>query len=158
MQRQEIPIQSLQIIIAAFGLGVVAFLAVALGIGPVSPPAEGQEGITLYILIVGGAVVTSAVPAVLFMRRRSEASLAPRRAEALEEVRAGRVPPELASSTIMGAAVGEGIGLLGVVAYLLEGRGLALFLVGLGLAAVASHFPTLERLKERVERLGRASY
>jgi len=72
------------------------------------------------------------------------------RETAIEQVRGGHAPAELAARTIIHAASGQGLALIGTIAYLLEAQSLALIPVGLGLAWVAVSFPTRERLLSRV--------
>ena len=150
----------LTLIVAALGIGVLAFLAVALYLqlsGAMAPPegVERSQELTPILLGVAALAVTSGLTVSRLIQAKASEKLAARRTEALAEIAAGQVPPEVAQRTIVGAALAEGVALLGVVTYLLEGSPLAFVPIGLGLLGVAAHLPSRDRLTEAVSRAGR---
>ena len=89
---------------------------------------------------------------------KASAQVAARRAEALAEVARGEVPSELFHLGVLALALGESIALLGPVAYLVGGSPLAAVPLVLGLGWMVAHFPSQDRLREAVERAGRANH
>jgi NhaP-type Na+/H+ or K+/H+ antiporter len=133
-------VKTLQIIIAAMVVGVLALTVVGLAIGPVMDESQVDsiKGVLLGVcgaLIVMGAVVGRVVRSVT-MRALS------RQEEDDFERRAVTV---YTTMTIVSAAAAEGPAVLGGVAVLLLGPGISILFVAVPLALLVVQFPTLGR-------------
>ena len=165
------PIRTLQIIVGAMILGVIALLAIALTIGPqIAPPAGHVDGqpprtpVISYGAVACGAVLLVAslvVPQVVAgagRRKIAAGTWQPGQGgpmfsdEFFERTGdAGRLYGVLLVSTIIGAAILEGGGLLAGVAYLVEGQLLALGVAVVLLFALVLRFPTRARVEQWID-------
>ena len=157
-RRMKLP--ELTLIIGALGSGVLLFLGVAVYLqmsGSLAPPegVTASQDLTPVLLGVAALAAVSGLTVFRLISAKAAEKLAVRREAALAELTAGEVPPELAQRTILGGALSEGVALLGVVTYLIEGSPLAFVPIGLGLLGVGALLPSRDRLAEFVSRAGR---
>lgn len=167
-------LRGLRLIAAAIPAGVVVFVAVALVFVRASADATGpspRAGPLLSLLAVGLSV--GCIPLSRLASRATTAA-AVRRLAAAEDPRPQAVAATSAmaeslldarqSATLVALGILEVGGLLGCVAYILEGRLAALVAPLVSVAAMAAEYPSARRvvwwLSQRaaeVERLRRAS-
>jgi hypothetical protein len=147
-------VRALQILVAAFALGVVSFAIVALLLQPNIPPQ--QPDIANILLVVLLAVGLFQVPAYWLLRQFTfkqlrEAHRSQAGGGAAAGVDATFPPAPLRGLVTLGAAFAEGFALFGVVIYFVTGNWIGLAAGGIGVALVLAQFPTRERLERFLE-------
>lgn len=152
------PLWSLQLIFGALMMGVVAFAATVLVVGPVSQPDGSSNVVPLALLGVAALLLVAHTVVLRAIDTKVGARLAARRADALAEFENDQVPQELYARTIVAGALGESIALLGPIVYLVAGSPLAAGPLVVGLGWMLLHFPARDRLRAAIERAGRPSY
>lgn len=152
----EQAIRTLRVVVAGMAAAVagVAAVMVALDRPPVMPAH--------VMLIVLLALAASAVPAYVFVRRALIAQAAAKRRAAArgrgpESAVGGDPLDEFAGVylhvTLIGAALVEGVGVFGAIAYLVTGSWSALAAVGFALAGLAAQYPTRDKLQSLAQRV-----
>lgn len=136
-----LPIRSIRILHVALIGGIVLFASVAVLAGLGTP----DSNLALPLFIGLGALTVGVAVVQPLLRRQFLGSLAARHDAATDELRMGLLPPELASLSIVRAALVEGVGLFGVVVFMLTGQWAALAAPGLAIVLIAACIPTRER-------------
>ena len=108
-------------------------------------PAVGQ-----LLLVTLGVLAVAELPVYFLLRKQFLARAQAMKAEGLELLLQDLTPPALFSLTIIGAAMAEGLGLLGVLAVLLGAPLYALAAPVLAVLLILAQFPTRERLEHAV--------
>jgi hypothetical protein len=157
-QVQKYTLQSLGVVMGALLIGVVGFAAVTLVIGPVAAPGDANSALQWALLGVAGVLLVAHTAALRAIDSKVGKQLAARRPEALAELDAERVPPELFVRTLIAAAFGESIALLGPILYLATGSPNAAVPLVVGLGWLLLQLPSRDRLRATVERAGRPTY
>lgn len=145
-------ISSLRVIVLALMGGLVMFTVIGVVlrlqelVAPV-PTAENVLPIVVLVTLLGG------VGAAFAVRSRMVAEVRKSKADALAELRADRVPQGLALATILGAALVEGPGLLGIITVLLGGPWYCLAAPVLAIGVMLWTLPSRQRLEEAVQGL-----
>ncbi len=149
-RRIALPLRTVQRILLALmsGVGLFATMAVLLR-SSVSPNAALR--VPLLGTLVG--VTALAIVTYVFTRRSMRARLSGRKGAAQAELKAGFLPAELAGLAILGAALAEGVGLLGVVTFLLTHSWPALVAPGLAMALIAVQVPTIQRASDALRAI-----
>lgn len=155
---QKHTLRALQIIIGALFMGVVGFAAVVFALGPTAAPGEASSTLQWALLGVAAVLLVTHTVALRLIDSKVDAQLAARRAEALAELDADEVPKELFLRTLIAAAFGESIALIGPVLYLVSGSTYAAGPLVVGLAWVLLQLPGRDRFRSAVERAGRPNY
>jgi hypothetical protein len=145
-------LRSTQIILLALAMGVLTFAGVVVFLRLSSSKSMDPDLGNLLLVTIGGLAVSEIVVYVL-LRRSFVARAAAARDESLQLLRQDRIPPSLQVLAILGAALAEGAGLLGVVALLLGAPWVALAVPVVAVALILVQMPTRERL-ERLVREG----
>ena len=135
------PIGSIQIVHFALIAGVLTFTLVAIFVDLGEPNASLQTP----LLVAIGVLALSAGSAYPLIRSQFLGRLARRRDGAVDELREGRLPHALASLAIVGAALAEGVALLGVVTFMLTRQWAVLAAPALAIVLIALQIPTRER-------------
>jgi hypothetical protein len=167
----------LQIIVAALVMGCLIFLLTTLSIGrAVKPPAQpiplplawipcgvlAVEAIAWMVVMqtltakARRAIVKSTDPAaakgtIPFLPTQKSGQ-SPTASQDAENRDARSLLPVYQTKTIISAAMFEGLGFFGTIAYLVEGNPISLGLAVLMILGVAGHFPTPGRIVGWVER------
>jgi hypothetical protein len=102
------------------------------------------------LLVTLGLLAVAELPVYFLLRKQFLARARATRDEALELLRQGLTPGPLFSLTIVGAAMVEGLGLLGVLAVLLGAPLYALAAPALAVALILAQIPTRARLEQAV--------
>jgi hypothetical protein len=147
-------IRALRIVIVGMMMGLVSFSVVALVVGPLSRGGDSSLGDLMLLVLVGLAL--SCAAAYVLIQRSTKAQLAARAAE----LRHASDPSSLVleayrRSVIIGAALTEAPGFLGIVTYLLTGAIAGLGAVVLALGLLAMQLPSSERLRGLAEGAAR---
>ena len=108
-------------------------------------PAVGQ-----LLLITLGALAVAELPVYFLLRKQFLARARSMKAEGLELLRQGLTPQPLFSLAIIGAAMVEGLGLLGILAVLLGAPLYALVAPLLAVLLILAQLPNRERLEHAV--------
>lgn len=116
-------IAAFRIIHFALIMGVVILAVVAGVLGPemASNGEEGRDGSMDMLAYVAIAMLVTSVPMAVQLRTVLARGVAARRDEALEQVAAGVMPKEVATASLVSAAMIEGAGLFGGVVALITG-------------------------------------
>jgi hypothetical protein len=131
----------------AFGVLALTGGAVALRVsGVVAGLPDAARTLSLCVL----GLALGLVPAYLVLRGTQVARLRAARAQALEQLAAGRVPPPALTLTITTCALAEGLGLIGAVTVLLGGPWFVLAAPALAVGVILAQIPTRERLEALV--------
>jgi hypothetical protein len=152
----------MQIVVAAMFIGVATFLCIAIVVRSDTGPPTNEPSQLLTFVGVGAAVLAFAanliVPSAVIKQSRSKLAAgtfasAPsgpfqKLIEKLGD--AGALCNVYQTKMIIGAALWEGAAFFNIIAFLLEGRPIALVPVGAALLAIALKFPTASRLAEWV--------
>ena len=150
MAPRALPLRNARLIVLALVLGIVIFAGLVVFLRLSSDTALNPEVGKLLLVVIGGLAVSNSV--VYFLLRKSFVARAQEaKAEALELLKQDAMPPQLFSLTIIGAALAEGVGLLGVVAVLLGAPWFALAAPAVAVVLMVAQLPTREKL-ERVVR------
>jgi len=150
MSPQPLPFRNARVIVLALALGIVLFTGVVVCLRLSGEPATNPEIGQLLLLVIGALAVANT--SVYFVLRKSFVARAQAaKGEALELLKHDAVPPQLLTLTILGAALAEGVGLLGVVALLLGAPWFALAAPALAVVLIVAQLPSRERF-ERVVR------
>jgi len=157
-QVQQRTLQSLQVIAGALLAGVTAFGVVVLVIGPTVEPGAASSTLTQALLGVAGLLLVTHTVVLRLLDQRVGAKLAARRHEALAELERNDVPQELFVRTLVAAALGESIALIGPVLYLVAGSPFAAGPLVVGLGWMLLQFPTRSKLRSAIDGAGRPSY
>ncbi len=143
----------LQLIVGGLMSGVVALLAVALVVRPPAPHAFAATAARMPWLALLVVAVAGAAVLVIVLGRLLEGRV---RAEAVTRDRPeGEYLPGFATWTVVRGALVEGIGLLGVVAYLAVGVGAGLVTAAASFLGLLALFPTAARHEAFVDRVTR---
>lgn len=145
-------LRSTQVILLALAMGVLTFAGVAVFLRLSSSRSMDSDVGNLLLVTIGGLAVSEIVVYVL-LRRTFVARAVAAREESLELLREDRIPPPLQVLAIVGAALAEGAGLLGVVALLLGAPWATLAVPLVAVVLILVQLPTRERL-ERLVREG----
>jgi len=100
------------------------------------------------VLAAAGVII---VPLVFLLPGRLAASVRKRRDEALEEIRAGKIPFEVFRGYLVALALAEGWGLLGVAMHHLTREPLSLVAPGVAVLLMLANIPSLEKARRAVE-------
>jgi hypothetical protein len=100
------------------------------------------------VLAAAGVVV---VPLVLLLPGKLAASVRKRRDQALEEIRAGKIPFEVFRGYLIALAIAEGWGLLGVTMHHFTRQLICLVAPGVAVVLMAANIPSLEKARRAVE-------
>jgi hypothetical protein len=146
------PIRTPQIILGALASGVVIFTGIVVFLRLEGVPLENPRVARLLPLFVI-LLAACELPVYLLLRRAFVAQVRAAREESLELVKQGKVPLQLQTLAILGAALAEGVGLLGVITVLLGGSWFVLAAPAVSVVLIVAQMPTRERL-ERVVRGG----
>jgi hypothetical protein len=139
---QHPPMRVAALVVTALAIGVVTFAGVVVFLR-ISGEVESEVGRSLWIWI--GAVALAEVPVYVAVRSRLLARVQGMREEAHRLLGEGLAPQPLFALTLVGAALAEGLGLLGAVAVLL-GAPLAVLAVPAAAAAlILAQLPSRER-------------
>lgn len=159
-------LRTVQHMVAAFMLGLVAFSLVAVlnptttppppPPGALPPPDANRSGPETWVIMGGfaaalllAAVITAAVvPRIVRTRARAIWS-----ARATDEEGLNEVMMEYGQSVMLRSAVFEGAGLLGGVVVLLDGIAVFLAIPALALAGLACLFPTASRVADFAHKI-----
>jgi len=143
------PLRSTLLVLAALAFGVLSFTAVAvvLRVTGAFAPRLAETGV-LSLVVVALPLVQA--PIYMVVRKASLGRLSRAREEALEEVKQGRVPLPLHSLAIIGAALFESFGLLGVITLMLGGPWALLAAPALSVGLILMQIPTRARLERLV--------
>lgn len=145
-------LRSTQIVLLALALGVLSFTGVVVFLR-LSASASMDSKVASLLLVTVGGLAVSEVAAYVLLRRTFVARAVASREESLALLRQGCTPLPLHTLAIIGAALAEGAGLLGVVALLLGAPWYALAAPAVAVALILLQLPTRERL-ERIVRGG----
>lgn len=137
-------LRALRIVIVAMMGGILSFSVIAVVISPRMTKRPELAGLLLLIL---GALVVVEMLVYFVIRRGTMAKLRQSLREApLDADSEGRMLPAMATLTLIGAAMAEGIGLFGVVAFLITGQTAALAAPAIALLVLVLRIPTQEKL------------
>ncbi len=143
------PIRSPQIILGALAAGVLVFTGVAVYLRLAGMDlGDSQLARLLPFLVL--ALAAAEVPVYLLLRRVFVAQVRAAREESLGLVKEGRIPLQLQTLAILGAALAEGVGLLGVITVLLGGSWFALAAPFAAVVLILLQVPTRARLESIV--------
>lgn len=145
-------LRSTQIVLLALSMGVLTFAGVVVFLRLTSSTAM-DSGLSHLLLVTVGGLAVSEVVVYVLLRRLHVARAVAARAESLELLRQGRIPVSLHVLALVGAALAEGAGILGVVALLLGAPWYALAVPAVAVALILIQVPTQARL-ERLVREG----
>ncbi len=149
MAPQASSLRVTRIILLALVLGIATFSGLVVFLRRSSEreldPAVGQ-----LLLVTLGVLAVAELPVYFLLRKQFLARAQAMKGEALELLLQDLTPPALFSLTIIGAAMAEGLGLLGVLAVLLGAPLYALAATFLAVLLILAQFPTRERLEQAV--------
>ena len=151
-QSGPVSMVAMRVIVLALVFGLATFSVVGAVLGPVGGDEAGgfDLGVPAIAIAAGLAVVALVVPFVV--RPLLAHRVAGRRKEAEVEIADGKVPAELASATIVAAALAEGPGMLGAVLLLISGDLAYLVPAGAGVVGILAMLPTRAWMTGAVER------
>ena len=127
----------LRVVVAALGIGVVAFAVVAVIVGPLALPEDG--GLPEHALAVVCALLMVTEAVAYFLVRRHVMAKIPAGTDTRSVLEALKT---FSLICLMGCAMAEGIALFGGVVVMLEGLGLNVLLVAVPFAALLVQVPT----------------
>lgn len=154
-----------QIIVGAMATGLLGFLLIVIflvppgeiqpQIAPGAPPALTYVALIFGTLVIIGSV---ALPKIVVAAGRRQL-IAGKRLSATPTDLASSVPDKdlselltiFRTQVIVGAAMLEGVGMLAIVAYMLEHRPIALSLAIVMILGVATRIPTVSRMQQWLE-------
>lgn len=134
--------------------GVATFAVVVLVLGPeiaADPDGEPLDTLPLFTVPVIAAIATVACAMGIFLSRLLSSVPNKRIPAALEEIEAGKVPPEHVRGGIAGAATAEAGGLFACVAALITGETAMLAFAGVVVLVVLWLAPTPGRSRSLLE-------
>ncbi len=139
-------IQPLKVIILAMAGGMVAFAVVAAVVanGESFKPDEKAGPLLLGVL---GLLAAGESVAYVVLRHVVLAKLKAQEHGGSSADPASRIGEGFSTLTIIGGAMAEGLGLFGVVIYLISGNAWGLAAAGGALLAVLAQFPTRARIR-----------
>lgn len=145
-------ITSLRIIVLALMGGLMTFGVIAVvlrqqGLVAPVPQAESVLPIVVLVTLLVGVGVSVLVRSRLLVQVRNS------KREALAELRAERVPQALSLSTILGAALVEGPGLLGIITVLVGGPWYCIAAPLIAIGVMLWTLPSRQRFEEAVQGL-----
>jgi hypothetical protein len=146
MASQASPLRVTVLILVALVLGISAFAGVVVFLR-LSGERELDPAVGRNLLVVIGLLAVSEVPVYFLLRKQFLARARAGKEEALELLRQGLTPPPLFSLAIVGAAMVEGLGLLGVIAVLVGAPLAALAVPAVAVALILLQIPTRGRLE-----------
>lgn len=148
-------IRSAQAILLAM-LGGLAIFAVAAGVLELSTSLDAG---VKRVLLLGLAVLAGVeIPVYFLLRMTLLRRLGARKDEALAEARRGELPAELMALAVAGAALAEGVGLLGCTIVLLTRLLPVLAAPALAVLLIAFQIPTQERVENQVRAAAKESH
>jgi hypothetical protein len=139
----------LRMILVALALGIVIFAGVVVFVRATDVREMNPQVGQLLLVVIGGLAV-SELAIYFLLRRQFLARAQDERGEALELLREGFVPVPLYTLTIFGAAMAEGVGLLGVVGVLLGSPWFTLAVPVLAVVLILAQLPTQARFERAV--------
>ena len=143
------PLRITSIILVALVVGIVTFAGVVLFLR-ISSDRELDPAVGQLLLITLGVLAFAELPVYVLVRKQLLARARSMKTEALGLLLQGLTPQPLFSLTIVGAAMAEGLGLLGVLAVLLGAPLYALVAPALAVALILAQIPTRGRLEHAV--------
>lgn len=143
------PIRNAQIILVALACGVLAFTGVASYLR-LSGMEFGESEVARLLPLLVVVLAACEIPVYLLLRKAFLGPVKAARAESLGLVEQGRIPMQLQTLAILGAALAEGVGLLGVVTLLVGGSWYVLAAPLLSVLAILALMPTRARLERMV--------
>lgn len=143
------PIRNPQIILAALAGGVLTFAGVATYLR-LSGMEMGESELARLLPVLVVVLAAAEFPVYLLLRKAFLAPVRAARAESLGLVEQGRIPLQLQTLAILGAALAEGVGLLGVVTVMVGGSWYVLAAPALSVVAILALLPTRARLERMV--------
>lgn len=149
MTPQASPLRVTRIILLALVLGIATFAGVVVFLR-FSSERELDPAVGRLLLLTLGVLAFAELPVYFLVRRQLLARAQSMKAEALELLSRDLTPQPLFSLTIIGAAMAEGLGLLGVLAVLLGAPLYALAAPLVAVLLILAQFPTRERLEQAV--------
>jgi len=141
------PLRVTSLILFALVIAIVTFAAVVAFLR-VTSERELDPTIGRALLAFLGVLAVAEIPVYVLLRRQFLARARSMRAEGLALLLRDLVPLPLFSLTIVGAAMVEGLGLLGVLAVLLGAPLAALAAPALAAALILAQIPTRARLEQ----------
>jgi hypothetical protein len=136
-------IRSAQTILLALAVGVLTLTAATIWLRMRS--AAPNPELARILLFVTSMVAFSDLVVYFLLRHLFLTRLAPARRAAREAVRRGELPRELFTLALIGAALAEGGGLLGAVAFFLGAHWSALLFPLLSVCVILAQLPSQER-------------
>ena len=147
LQREQLKqvLRPTQIIVAALASGIVAFFIIVLVLGP-KVAGEAQPA---GRLVTNAGFAFAIVGAVAWIVLRNVLARQSRKSVLAGDAR--RLAADYQTRLIVSCALLEGIAMLNLVAYLIEGQQASLIYAGAYLLILVCQFPTLDRLERLVE-------
>ncbi len=148
--RNTLTVSALRTVVMALMTGLVVFAIVAVVLreqGLVAPVEVANGLLPILVMIV---FLSCASSAVLIRFRMIEVARRSKE-ESLAELRADRVPPVLGQLTLIGAALVEGPGLLGIVTVLIGGPWYCLAAPFFALGMMFWNLPSRQRFEELIQ-------
>ncbi len=148
----------------ALALGIVLFSGIVLYLRSMedSPlPAidgEGDGEFGRLLVIVLGVLAVMEIGIAIGLRKAFAKRLRAGLAEARESLDKGMIPMAIFSERLIYAALAEGVGLFAVVIYMITGMSAVLAAALVAVAIILAVIPDLEKAKEQIESIDRASY
>jgi hypothetical protein len=149
MPPQATSLRITSIILVALVAGIATFAGVVLFLR-LSSERELDPAVGQLLLITLGLLAVAELPVYFLLRKQFLARVRAMKAEALQLLLQDLTPQPLFSLTIVGAAMVEGLGLLGVMAVLLGAPLYALAAPALAILLILAQIPTRARLEHAV--------
>lgn len=149
MAPQAPPLRVASVILVALVLAIVTFAGVVLFLR-LSSERELDPAVGRLLMLTLGLLAVAELPVYVLVRKQLLARARSMETEALELLRQDLTPQPLFSLTIVGAAMAEGLGLLGVLAIMLGAPLYALAAPALAVALILAQIPTRARLEQAV--------
>lgn len=141
-------------VIAAMAMGVATFAGISLYLVQTGTMGN-QPDLGKILLLVLAAMAIAELPAYFVIRRVLVGQLRGQLEAAGASERDQLIGQGFSSTVIIGAAMAEGLGLLGVLTYLLSGQWVALVAPVLTLIVLISLFPSRWKLDNFAEEVTR---
>lgn len=143
------PLRIPTVILLALVTGIVTFSVIVVVLR-LSGERELDPAVGRSLLMLLAVMAVAEIPAYLLLRRQFLARARAMKDEALELLGRGLAPQPLFNLTVVGAAMVEGLGLLGVVAVLVGAPLYALAAPALAVALILAQIPTRARYEQAV--------
>jgi hypothetical protein len=145
-------VRSIQVIILALVLGIVALLAIAVflraggGLNrPVGPPVLSYVA---FVFAAVGLVSSAFVPELFVSISRRKLARAADAPSSLDEKALWQI---YSSRAVIGGALAQGTAFLNLIAFMVEGNILCVALTLVALAFIALRFPSVEKATDWIE-------